>query len=570
MRNRTRLFYTTACLLFVFGTSFAQDRFLEEDYNLQAIYIDANLQKILGNTDKAIELYQEAFKQDRENHAAAFELARLYLEREEIEQALKHAKLAVDIAPDIEWYQMLLAEVHQKDNAFDEAAMLYEGLVKADPNNDYYYYRWAYFLVKANQIEAAVEVYNQLEEKIGVNEELIRRKHSLYLGIGNNKKAIEELQRLIDAFPKEPKYLVLLSEFYEQIGEQKKALKVYEQILALDPDNVKAKFALAQADAEENGAASFLNSMAPLFKDKDTDIDVKITKIIPYIQEVANNGDKELAMALLGLTQILEEVHPNDAKGFAASADLLYYAGKTDEALEKYKATVELDETVYLVWEQMLYIYLEKRDFKNAAKTADEALYIFPNKVQLYYLNGLANKELGKQDDAIDLLNEALYMAGNNPTLQISINHQLGLLYHDAADYGSSDRAFGKALEINDKSPIILNDYSYMLSLRGQMLDKAAEMASLLNELAPNEPAFQDTYGWVLYKMKDYKEAKNWLEKAIQNGGAKDGTILEHLGDTLFSLGNTEDAVQYWMKALEAGDGSELLEKKIADRQLYE
>ena len=508
MRNRNQVFLFMMCFFFAVQVPFAQDRFLEEDYNLQATYIDANLQKILGNRDKAIALYEEAFKQDRENHAAAFELARLYLEQESMEKALKYAKISVDISPSIVWYQMLLAEIYQKENNFDQASLIYEELVQSEPNNEYYYYRWAYFLVKANQIEAAVDVYNQLEEKIGINEELIRRKHSLYLGIGNNEKAIEELQRLIEAFPKDPRYLVLLSEFYEQVGKQKKALKVYEQILELDPDNVKAKLALAQAEAEENGAVSFLNSLEPIFQDKDTDIDIKIQKIIPYVQEVANKGDQELAAALIRLTSILEEVHPNEAKGFAASADLLYYAGRVDEALEKYKQTLELDETVYLVWEQLLFIYLERRDFKNAAETAEEALYIFPNKVRLFYFNGIAHKELGKLEDAIDLLNEALYMVGNDAAMQLSINHQLGLLYHDIADYGSSDRAFGKALEINEKSPIILNDYSYMLSLRGQHLEKAAEMASLLNELAPNEPAFQDTYGWVLYRKKDYNEAQ--------------------------------------------------------------
>ena len=59
-------------------------------------------------------------------------------------------------------------------------------------------------------------------------------------------------------------------------------------------------------------------------------------------------------------------------------------------------------------------------------------------------------------------------------------------------------------------------------------------------------------------------------KKALENGGDKDGTILEHYGDVLFLSGATEEAVQYWLKAQEAGEGSELLEKKITDRQLYE
>ena len=70
--------------------------------------------------------------------------------------------------------------------------------------------------------------------------------------------------------------------------------------------------------------------------------------------------------------------------------------------------------------------------------------------------------------------------------------------------------------------------------------------------------------------MKDYKKAKEWIGKAIENGGAESTTILEHYGDILFQLGDVDSALEYWSKALEKGGKSEFLEKKIADRKLYE
>jgi len=52
----------------------------------------------------------------------------------------------------------------------------------------------------------------------------------------------------------------------------------------------------------------------------------------------------------------------------------------------------------------------------------------------------------------------------------------------------------------------------------------------------------------------------------------KNATILDHLGDIEYRLNNKDKALDYWKKALDAGDvdDEELLKKKIADQKLYE
>jgi predicted negative regulator of RcsB-dependent stress response len=68
--------------------------------------------------------------------------------------------------------------------------------------------------------------------------------------------------------------------------------------------------------------------------------------------------------------------------------------------------------------------------------------------------------------------------------------------------------------------------------------------------------------------MKDYKGAKAQLEKFMAT--ADNGTILEHYGDIIYQLGDKDGALEYWKRAQKAGDASELIEKKIADKKLYE
>jgi Tfp pilus assembly protein PilF len=75
----------------------------------------------------------------------------------------------------------------------------------------------------------------------------------------------------------------------------------------------------------------------------------------------------------------------------------------------------------------------------------------------------------------------------------------------------------------------VLNNYAYYLSLRNEKLDKAEEMSKKSNEIDRDNASYNDTYGWILYGLGKYEDAKLWLEKAIANGASENAVILEHL-----------------------------------------
>ena len=53
----------------------------------------------------------------------------------------------------------------------------------------------------------------------------------------------------------------------------------------------------------------------------------------------------------------------------------------------------------------------------------------------------------------------------------------------------------------------MLNNYAYFLSEENKDLDKAHKMAKKVFEKFPQMPTYVDTYAWVLFIKKDYKEA---------------------------------------------------------------
>ncbi len=541
----------------------------QEDVQNQETFIDGLREKTLGNWDKAIAKFQEVLGKDSKNSAAAYELARVFENTKNLDEAVAKAKNAVEWAPSNIWFKIYLADLYQKTNKDLDAAGLYEQLVNLEPYNQEYYFKWAYYLVRAGRPESAIKAYDQLEKLTGVNEEVSRHKHTLYLGMGNYKKAGKELEVLISKFPNNTGYRHLLATYYEQTGEKEKAAQVYKDILKMDPSDAQAKIALAE-DAKGGDDIRFLNSLKPVFENPSTDLDTKMKQLLPYIEKLADTGDRSLGNSLLALTSLLESVHPNSAKVYSALGDELYYLGRMDEALDKYKKCLELEDNVWPVWEQLLYIYTEKNDFDNLIKYSEAALDIFPNQAIAHYLNGHAYNGKGRYSDALESLQQALIISSKNPRLRYDVLNETGVAYFHLKKYSQSDNAFEEALKINPDQPAVLKNYAFCLAARGEQLEKAKQLAAHLLEKAPDIPAHEDVMAYVLYKMKDYKNAKALLERAMQNGGDTNTSILEHLGDVQFQLGNVNEAIQHWQKALELGGNSDLLKKKAAEGKLYE
>ena len=225
-RKYFAIFLAIWCLT-SFQSSAQDGRTTEEEVNTQKVFIDANREKILGNYENAAYLYKEVLKRDKENHAAAYELARIYDVLDKDDKALRSIKMAIALDDTNPWYKMFEADVYKKMGKNKAAAKVYEALTAENANSDFYYFKWAYFLVLANEPAKAIKVYDQLEKKIGITEELATKKHALYLGIGDNKKAGAELKKLIKAFPYEPTHRHRLAQFYTDMGQKDLAKKEY-------------------------------------------------------------------------------------------------------------------------------------------------------------------------------------------------------------------------------------------------------------------------------------------------------------------------------------------------------
>lgn len=569
---------------------------------IDEIYIDASKAKVLEDYPRAVELFKKVLQYDPYNDGAQYELAVMYFESGQYEVARQYITAAVvndsinfvarelqaqykkdssgvlkninDRVKEIsgtyvsnKWYLVMKADVLAYLGAYTDAAATFAKLVNDHPTEVDYYFDWAYVLSRKGDYQGAIDVYNKAETIIGQDENLIMQRQRLYLEAGMTEEAAAELKKLIEANPDEVRYYQLLAELYQATEQPEKAIEVYQNMLANDPDNAFALLNLAELYRYKGDRENYLKYLKEAFKNPDLNIDSKVRVIYPYLLEP---DDKRKTEEAFSLAQIVVEAHPNEAKAHAIYGDLLYLDEQSEEALVQYKQALQLDNSVYQVWQQVFFILSELQRYEELEKTTTDALELFPSQPIVYFFNGVANNQLNAYAKAVEILNIGRVLVVDNTPLKVQFYSSLGDAYNNLNKYADSDKAFDEALKLDPKNTYVLNNYSYYLSLRNTDLEKAKKMSAQANSLEPNNASFQDTYAWILYKTGNYAEAKQWMEKALQATGEESGVLLEHYGDILYKLGETGKALEYWQKAVGKDDVSDLLPKKIADRKLYE
>lgn len=540
----------------------------KDQINFKFLFHNANKERILGNYQEALNMFMQCTVIAPKESTPYYEIASLYDGSKQTELALEYAEKAVKLDPDNYWYRILYAQSLQRIGKYDEAISEYQTLIKKDGNNVDLYFDLAGMQMYSGKYKESIASFNEIEKRAGITEELSIQKEKIYIKMGDIDGAANEVQKLIDHAPDNLKYQVLLADLYMANDLDEKASKVYESILEKDPQNPYANLSLYDYYKKKNNNKKASEALKKAFASTELGIDPKMKILLTYY----STKDNELKKEALDLAQILVKTHPKDAKSYTIYADFLYQEKKLEGAKENYLQALEFDNSKLPIWNQLMFIESELQDNEALLRDSKKALELFPNQPLFYFFYGATNLQKKEFAEAVEYLTIGKDYVLNNPPLLAQFYANLGDANHGLKKYDESDSAYEEALKIEPKNIYVLNNYGYYLSLREEKLERAEELSALCNELEPDQSNYQDTYAWILYKQGKYVQAKEWLEKALENGGGNNAVILEHLGDTHAKLQNMVKAVEFWNKAKAINDGStsEFLNKKIADKKLYE
>ncbi len=538
------------------------------DTELEALLIEATTEKLLKNYDKAKSLFEGILEVEPTAAVAHFELSEIYQIKQDAASTLTHAKKAVELKPNNQWYRANLAKVYFRTNQFDAAASEYERLLEIDPDNTEYVFNLAEVYLYQGKLKESLPLYDKIEEQMGLSEELIMHKNKIHMQLNQPDSAIAEMNKLISSNPTEPRYYGILADIYEEVGENQKALETYQKILTIDPENGYVHLSLYEYYKYHGQKDKSEEELRLAFKSPRVASYTKSEVLSEFFINSERNED--LKMFAYELLDITLEVHPEESIGYILYADYLNRDGETSKAINMMEKALELEPSDYQLHYQFMVALTTASDFEKLAGASENALELFPNQPAFYYFNGIANIQTKNYDEAIEILDLGKDLVFDNNQLKGDFFQYLGDACNGAKQFEQSDYYYDQALSLNPNNVYVLNNYAYYLSLRKVKLEKAAEMSKKANDLYPNNATYMDTYGWVLYQQGKYLDAELWLQKALDNGGGQSGEVLEHYGDALYQLDKKEEALEYWLEAKEKGGASALIDQKIQSKKLIE
>ncbi len=536
----------------------------------ESAFIEGMKEYMAENYAKSAGIFQVIINKYEPTAGIYHMLTKSHLELNDLNRAASAAKSALELEKENTYYQKYYAAILTKQYNYREAIALYKKVIKKNPLEVNNYILLSEIYITQEEYDHAIKLYNQVEKNIGADEEISHRKQMLFLKQNKVDEAIKEGGRLIENQPLEPGYI--LNQAQIMIGNQKlnDAKKLLVNYLKDDPNLAEGHVLLADVYRRQGDLAACNKELQLAFDNKELEPEIKLQVLGSYIKLIEDNPGTENLNSAIELTQKLIDIEPELAGSYVYMGDILMKKGSLKAARESYLASTKYDKSVFEVWLALVELDTKLNDTEALVRDAQNASDYFPNQAFFWYHLGYGNVLNKEYEEAIYALEEAKALAFDNAELSKHISSLLGDSFHATKRHSDAYKAYNEVLEIDPNYEPVLNNYSYFLAVEKKDLDKAHLLSERLLSLKPDNIEYIDTHGWVLFQKGEYEAAKIIIEKAVKNHSVLNGTILEHYGDILFKLGDTNLALQQWEKAKKLGENSIHIDKKILEQQYIE
>lgn len=237
--------------------------------------------------------------------------------------------------------------------------------------------------------------------------------------------------------------------------------------------------------------------------------------------------------------------HISDAQGDPVSAVRWYKmvggSNNNQKFFAEIRAAILLSETES--YEAAL-TYLESVQPNNATQQK-----------QLALLRGELLQDQNRWQDAFDVYSIALDHFNND----IQLLYARSLAADKLRRLDLAEQDLSQILVQDPSNVLALNALGYSLSNHSNRYEEALIYIERALHLSPEDAAILDSMGWVKFRLGDYDEALSYLSEALDI--TWDGEIAAHLGEVLWTMGETERAQEVIEEGLElAPDNHHLLD----------
>ena len=503
-----------------------------------------------GEMDKALAAYRKVLDVDPGQANLASRVAALLTRQDDFPEAIDVLKDAIKANPNAPGPLLQLAFIYTKYlRRTDQAIDYVNRAIALDPHNIDAYERLCEIALGAGDEKKALQSLDRATEIKSDDPTFWARLGKLYVSIvfrPDRPAKPEEIARVNDIFKKaadragdDSAALKDVADYYASTQQIKEAIPLYLRLLELEPDDINAREKLATGFVLTNQREKAVEMLEAIIKEHPE-------KYQPY---------DLLAGLLDDAARALEREKKSDqAKAMFAKA-----AANYEQSLIVNPGRA----SPYLHLAELLLGPLKQNE--RAVKVLSEARQHFPQTPEIVYYLGIAQREAKHFQEAVATFEEALHEAEAEGA-EIG-NARFYFDYGAAAEQaGLHDKAadlFRKSIAVDPANAADAYNYlAYMWAERDTHLDEAEQMIKLALQADPNNGAYIDTLGWLEFRQGKFDQALSDLLRAAQKLTREDPVVLEHVGDACAKLNKPAQALDAWQKALNLDPQN----KKLADK----
>lgn len=539
----------------------------EQQRKYDYFFLEAMRLKEKKNYASAFGLLQHCLDIHPNAASALYEVSQYYMFLHQVPQGQEALEKAVASAPDNYWYSQGLASLYQQQNELDKAITLLEQMAVRFPGKQDPLFNLLDLYGRQEKYDEVISTLNRLEKHMGKNEQLSMEKFRIYLQMKDDKKAFQEIESLVQEYPMDMRYQVILGDVYLQNGKKQEAYDVYQKVLAVEPDNPMAIFSMASYYKQTGQEGLYQQQLDTLLLNKKVTPDTKVSVMRQMIVE-NEQADKDSTQIIALFDRIMKQ-EQDDPQIPMLYAQYLLSKNMEAESAPVLEQVVDLDPTNKAARMMLVGTAVRKEDYKQIIKVCEPGIEATPDALEFYYYLAIAYNQAEQPDSVVSICKRALEhtTADSKKEVVSDFYSILGDMYHTQKQMKEAYAAYDSALVYNPSNIGALNNYAYYLSVERRDLDKAEEMSYKTVKAEPNNATYLDTYAWILFEKGNYAEARIYIDNAMKSDDEKSDVIVEHCGDIYYMTGDVDGALSYWKKALEMGSESKTLKQKIEKKK---
>ncbi len=504
-----------------------------------------------GEMEKALEAYRQVLNVDPGEVDLAVRVAALLTREDDYPSAIDVLKDAVKVRPNAPEPYLELAFIYAKYlKKTGQAIEFASKAIALDPQKMDGYQRLFEIHLANGDEKKALEALDRAAQTRSEDPVFWARLGRLYGSIvlkPDAKPAPEQITRLNEVFKKaaakgqdNPAVLKEVGDYFASTQQIKEALPLYLRVLELQPDDANVREKLATGFVLTNQRARAVETLEAIIKEHPE-------KYQPY--------------------ELLAQLHDDEARSLVRANQIEPANAEFKRAAENYEQSLLINPNhaaTYLRLAELLIAPLKQGD--RAVSLLQEARRRYPEAPEFAYYLAIALRESKRAKDAVVMFEEALNEAQNAESdfLKPRFYLDYGSAAEQAGLYDKAAELFHKAIAMDPANAAEPYNYlGYMWAEQNSHLDEAEDAIKRALQLDPGNGAYLDSLGWLQYRQGKYDQALENLKRAIQNLPREDAVVFEHLGDVYLKLNRVAQALEAWQKAKTLDPANKNLAAKI-------